>query len=97
MSPKELVMALFSAAFVDHDPDAARALVTPDYIQHNPQVETGADGLVNLIPFVEQSGMTVTTHRVILKVIWWSCIIHLPMPKRSVPRRLQLSMSSGLR
>lgn len=65
MSPKELVIALFTAAFVDHDPDAARALVTPDYIQHNPQVETGADGLVSLIPFVEQSGMTVTTHRVI--------------------------------
>lgn len=65
MSPKELVIALFTAAFVDHDPDAARALVTPEYIQHNPQVENGADGLVNLIPFVEQSGMTVTTHRVI--------------------------------
>lgn len=65
MSPKDLVVALFTAAFVDHDPDAARALVTPDYIQHNPQIETGADGLVDLIPFVEQSGMTVTTHRAI--------------------------------
>lgn len=65
MSPKELVIALFTAAFVDHDPDAARALVTPDYIQHNPQVETGAEGLVNLIPYVEQSGMKVTTHRVV--------------------------------
>ncbi|MCL6282082.1 nuclear transport factor 2 family protein [Ruegeria sp. 2012CJ41-6] len=65
MSPKELVIALFTAAFADHDPDAARQLVTPDYIQHNPQVPTGADGLVGLIPLVEQSGMTATTHRVI--------------------------------
>ena len=61
MSPKELVIALFTAAFVDHDPEAARQLVTPDYIQHNPQVPTGAEGLVGLIPLDEQSGMTVTT------------------------------------
>ena len=65
MITKELVLALFMAAFTDHDPDAARQLVTDDYIQHNPQVQTGADGLVGLIPLVEQSGMTVTTHRVI--------------------------------
>ena len=65
MSPKELVIALFTAAFVDHDPEAARQLVTPDYIQHNPQVPTGAEGLVGLIPLVAQSGMTVNTHRII--------------------------------
>ncbi len=65
MTPKELVLALFTAAFVDHDPEAARALVTPDYIQHNPQIPTGAEGLVGFIPIVEQSGMSVTTHRVI--------------------------------
>lgn len=65
MSPTELVVALFTAVFVDHDPEATRQLVTPDYIQHNPQVQTGADGLAELIPLVEQVGMTVTTHRVI--------------------------------
>lgn len=65
MAIKELVIALFTAAFVDHDPESARALVTTHYIQHNPQVETGAEGLVNLIPVVAQSGMTATTHRVI--------------------------------
>ena len=65
MSPKELVLALFTAAFADHEPEAARQLVTSDYIQHNPQVPTGAEGLVGLIPLVAQSGMTVTTHRVI--------------------------------
>lgn len=65
MTPKELVLALFTAAFVDHDPEAARQLITPDYIQHNPQVPTGADGLIGLIPLVAESGMTATTHRVI--------------------------------
>ena len=65
MTPKELVLALFTAAFADHDPDAARALITPDYIQHNLQIPTGADGLIGVIPFVEQSGMEATTHRVI--------------------------------
>lgn len=65
MSPSELVIALFTAAFVNHDPEAARQLVTADYIQHNPQVQTGAEGLMGLIPIVEQSGIKVTTHRVI--------------------------------
>ena len=65
MTPKELVLALFTAAFVDHDPEAARQMVTPDYIQHNPVVPTGAEGLLGIIPFVEQAGVTVTTHRVI--------------------------------
>ncbi|PSL17279.1 nuclear transport factor 2 family protein [Shimia abyssi] len=65
MTPKELVLALFTAAFADHDHEAARALVSADYIQHNPAIPTGADGLVNVIPLVAQSGMTATTHRVI--------------------------------
>lgn len=65
MSAKEIVLALFTAAFGDHDPDAARALVTPDYIQHNPQIPTGAEGLAGFIPLVAQSGVRVTTHRVL--------------------------------
>lgn len=65
MSPTEIVLALFTAAFVDHDPQAALQHVTADYIQHNPQVPTGSEGLAGLIPMVEQYGMTVTTHRVI--------------------------------
>lgn len=59
------MLAAFTAAFVDHDPDAARKLLAPDYIQHNPQIATGAEPLLQLIPVIEQSGMTVTTHRVI--------------------------------
>ncbi len=65
MTPTELVIALFTAAFVQYDPEAARELVAPDYIQHNPAIPTGAEGLLGAIPLVEQAGMTVTTHRVI--------------------------------
>ncbi|MEM9048699.1 MAG: nuclear transport factor 2 family protein [Pseudomonadota bacterium] len=65
MSPSELVIALMTAAFIDHDPEAARPLLAPDYIQHNPIIETGAQGLLDAIPTIAASGMTVTTHRVI--------------------------------
>ena len=65
MAPKELVIALFVAVFGNHDPDAARQYLADDYIQHNPQIATGAEPLLALIPALEQSGMTVTTHRVI--------------------------------
>ncbi len=65
MTPKEIVIALFTAAFVNHEPEAAMPLVHPEYIQHNPAVPTGRDALMGLIGMVERSGMTVTTHRVI--------------------------------
>lgn len=67
MLSKELVIALFTAVFSDHDPQAAEALLAPDYIQHNPQIPTGADGLLNLIPVVEAAGITATTHRVLVE------------------------------
>lgn len=65
MTPQELVVALVTAVFVDYDADAARQLLAPDYIQHNPAIPTGADGLLNLIPVAKETGLTVTTHRVI--------------------------------
>ncbi|MEM9709619.1 MAG: nuclear transport factor 2 family protein [Pseudomonadota bacterium] len=65
MTPKELALALLTAVFADQDPDAARQLVTPDYIQHNPAIPTGADGLIGLIPFVAEAEIGLVTHRVI--------------------------------
>ncbi|MGD1887026.1 MAG: nuclear transport factor 2 family protein [Cohaesibacteraceae bacterium] len=65
MTPQELVVALLTAVFVDYDVEAARAVLAPDYIQHNPSIPTGADGLLGLIPFAEQQGLAVTTHRII--------------------------------
>ncbi|MEM8728715.1 MAG: nuclear transport factor 2 family protein [Pseudomonadota bacterium] len=65
MTPQELVIALVTAVFVDYDADAARQVLAPDYIQHNPVIPTGADGLLNLIPVAKDTGLTVTTHRII--------------------------------
>lgn len=64
MTPQELVLALF-AAISDYDADAARAMLTPDYIQHNPYIATGPDGLANLISLAEENVVVITTHRVI--------------------------------
>ena len=65
MTPKVLVVALLTAVFSNHDPDAARELLAPDYIQHNPSIPTGAEGLIGAIPKLKSSGLTVTTHRMI--------------------------------
>lgn len=65
MTSQDLVIALLSAVFVDYDAEAARALVTPDYIQHNPVIPTGADGILGVVPIAQEAGLTVTTHRII--------------------------------
>ncbi|MEO0678229.1 MAG: nuclear transport factor 2 family protein [Pseudomonadota bacterium] len=65
MTPKEIVLSLFAALFVDHDADAARPLMDPGYIQHNPSIPTGAEAVLAFIPAIEASGMKATTHRVI--------------------------------
>lgn len=65
MTPQELALSLLTAVFVEHDVDAARQLLAPDYIQHNPNIPTGADGILGAIPIVKEAGLTVTTHRLI--------------------------------
>lgn len=65
MTPQEMAIALLTAVFVDYDVDAARGLLAPDYIQHNPSIPTGADGILSVIPYVKDAGLTVTTHRII--------------------------------
>lgn len=65
MTPTDLVLAAVAAIFVDADVDAARALVAPDYIQHNVAVPTGADPILGFIPALKESGIALTTHRVI--------------------------------
>lgn len=66
MTPQELALALLTAVFSDYDPEAARAVLAPDYIQHNLTIPTGADGLINLIPILQENGVGVATHRVIV-------------------------------
>lgn len=65
MTPTEIVLAAMAAIFTDVDPQAAERLLAPDYIQHNPDVPTGAGPIIGFIPALAESGITVTTHRVI--------------------------------
>ncbi len=65
MSSKELALRAVAAIFSDFDPQAAERLLTPDYIQHNPGVPTGAAPILGFIPGLEESGIEVVVHRVI--------------------------------
>ena len=65
MTPTELVLAGFAALFTDFDVEALPDLFAPDYIQHNPGVPTGAPAVLEFIPALEESGISVTTHRII--------------------------------
>ncbi len=65
MTPTQLVLAAATAIFVNFDQQAARELLAPDYIQHNPALPTGADALIELIPALAESGIKVDVHRVI--------------------------------
>ncbi|WP_037293694.1 nuclear transport factor 2 family protein [Roseobacter sp. CCS2] len=65
MTAQELVLAAVAAIFTDFDVETAQGLLAPDYIQHNVAVPTGADPILGFIPVLEESGITLTTHRVI--------------------------------
>ncbi len=65
MSATEIVLNTLAAIFVNFDTEAAKALLAPDYIQHNPAVPTGAETIIGFIPALKESGIGVTTHRVI--------------------------------
>lgn len=65
MTPTEVVIAFATAVFVDYDVDAARDLLKPDYIQHNPAVPTGAEPILDFIPALKESGISADVHRII--------------------------------
>lgn len=65
MTPKELVLNATTALFSSFDPEAAGELLAPGYIQHNPAVPTGAAPVLGFIPALKESGIEMTTHRVI--------------------------------
>ncbi len=65
MTPTDTVLAVVDAVFGTFDADAAAALIAPDYIQHNPSIPDGSEGLLSLLPAAKESGLTVETHRVI--------------------------------
>ncbi|GIG67236.1 nuclear transport factor 2 family protein [Phytomonospora endophytica] len=46
---KETVRAFYQAAINDKDFTAARALIGPDYVQHNPRIADGIDGFAAFV------------------------------------------------
>lgn len=65
MTPTETVISAVTALFVNFDVDAARELLAPGYIQHNPNIPTGAEAIISFLPALKESGFEATTHRVI--------------------------------
>ncbi|MFY0597380.1 MAG: nuclear transport factor 2 family protein [Cognatishimia sp.] len=65
MTPTETVLSALTALFVNFDGEAARDLLAPGYIQHNPNVPTGAEAVIGFLPALKDSGFEATTHRVI--------------------------------
>ena len=65
MPVKDIVLNAVAAIFTQFNPEAAEQLLAPGYIQHNPGVPTGAAPILGFIPALKDSGIVVTTHRVI--------------------------------
>lgn len=65
MTPKDIVLNAVTALFTNFDPEAAAQLLDPGYIQHNPAVPTGAAPIIGFLPALKESGIEMTTHRVI--------------------------------
>ena len=63
LSPRQIADMAVQALFVDFDVAAAEKLLATDYIQHNPTVPTGAAPVLGFIPFLEDSGVAIETHR----------------------------------
>ncbi len=65
MSAKEIVLNAVTALFVNFDPEAAKELLTEDYIQHNPAVPTGPAPIIGFLPQLKEMGLKAEIHRVI--------------------------------
>ncbi|MCK0141073.1 nuclear transport factor 2 family protein [Aliiroseovarius sp. F20344] len=65
MTPKEIVLEVVAAIFINFEPSAAEQLLAKNYVQHNPAVPTGAAPILGFIPGLKESGIEVEIHRVI--------------------------------
>ncbi|MEO1448793.1 MAG: nuclear transport factor 2 family protein [Bacteroidota bacterium] len=53
-SPKSIVQRFYAEVIGARHTELARELIAPDYIQHNPQVKTGLNGVLEAIAFLQQ-------------------------------------------
>lgn len=51
LSPRDIVLAFYEAALNEKDVDKAKLYLGDTYIQHNPQVSDGPDGLIRFIRY----------------------------------------------
>jgi len=64
-TPKEIAQTMMNAVFTSFDTKAAQTVIAENYIQHNPAVPTSRAPIIGFIPALKDSGISVTTHRVI--------------------------------
>ena len=62
---KAVVGQALKALFVDFDAEAAAPLLAEDYIQHNPDVPTGAAAVLGFLPTLKEMGLSADVHRII--------------------------------
>lgn len=66
LSPQKKVLTeAMDALFRNFDADAMRRLYAADYIQHNPNVPSGLEPVIGLLPVLKESRFDYQTHRVI--------------------------------
>ncbi len=62
---KQIVLDAYSALFLEFDVEKVAAMLTEDYIQHNPGVPSGRAPILEVLPVLKESGLKPTIHRVI--------------------------------
>lgn len=62
---KVILNKAMNALFRDFSEEEMRKLYHKDYIQHNPNVPTGLDAVIGLLPVLKESGFDYETHRMI--------------------------------
>ncbi len=60
----ELAQKAKAAIFKNYSEKKVRKYLDADYIQHNPNIPTGIEPIVGLLPTLKEKGTTYTTHRV---------------------------------
>lgn len=62
---KVLLTRAMNALFNERDADEVRELYAADYVQHNPNVPTGLDPILGLVPALQEANFSYEVHRMI--------------------------------
>jgi predicted SnoaL-like aldol condensation-catalyzing enzyme len=64
-NPADIATDMMGAVFNRFDAAKAETLIADSYVQHNPHVPTGRAPIIGFIPALQESGIRLTTHRII--------------------------------